>query len=95
VTSPSIAPETRIQVSPSVYVRAFGQELVLLDFSRGEYFGLDETGAAIWRGLEAGKPLGEIADTLVERYDVARDVAYDDIVALVIHREGQSLITLF
>ena len=55
---------------------------------------LDEAGAAIWRGLEAGKPLGEIADTLVERYEVARDVAYEDVVALVTHMQGQSLLTV-
>lgn len=84
---------TRVTIAPSVYVRAFGEELVLLDFSRGEYFGLDETGATIWRGLEAGRALGEIADTLVEHYDVARDVAYHDIVALVTHMQSQSLLT--
>ncbi|HSO37125.1 MAG TPA: PqqD family protein [Labilithrix sp.] len=74
-------------------MRAFGAELVLLDFSRGEYFGLDETGATIWRGLEAGQALGEIADALVERYEVARDVAYDDIVSLVTHMQAQSLVS--
>jgi hypothetical protein len=92
--SPSLDAATRVRISPSVYVRAFGQELVLLDFSRGEYFGLDEAGATIWRGLEAGQPLGEIADALVERYEVARDVAYDDIVALVTHMQAQSLLTI-
>lgn len=90
----SINSDTRVQILPSVYVRSFGDELVLLDFSRGEYFGLDEAGAAIWRGLEAGARLGEIADKLVERYEVTRDVAYEDIVALVTHMHGQSLITL-
>lgn len=92
--SPSLDPGTRVRISPSVYVRAFGDELVLLDFSRGEYFGLDEAGAIVWRGLEAAKPLGEIVDALVERYEVAREVAYEDIVALVTHMQSQSLLTL-
>ncbi|CAN5861394.1 hypothetical protein BH11MYX4_BH11MYX4_42320 [soil metagenome] len=91
--NPSPDASTRVTVAPSVYVRAFGAELVLLDFSRGEYFGLDETGATIWRGLEAGQALGEIADALVERYEVARDVAYDDIVSLVTHMQAQSLLS--
>lgn len=91
--NPSLDASTRVTVAPSVYVRAFGGELVLLDFSRGEYFGLDEAGATIWRGLEAGQALGDIADTLVEHYDVARDVAYDDIVALVTHMQRRSLLT--
>jgi hypothetical protein len=93
VITPSVNAESRAQISPSVYARSFGDELVLLDFSRGEYFGLDEPGATVWRAIEAGARLGEIADTLVERYEVTRDVAYDDIVALVTHMHAQSLIT--
>jgi Coenzyme PQQ synthesis protein D (PqqD) len=91
--TPSPEAATRVTVAPSVYVRAFGDELVLLDFSRGEYFGLDETGAFVWRELESGRSLGEIADALVERYDVARDAAYSDIVALVTHMQSQALVS--
>jgi hypothetical protein len=75
--------ETRVRISPSVYARPFGEELVLLHFGRGEYFGLDEVGAAIWRALEAEKTLNAIADALVERYDVQRDTALQDVVSVV------------
>jgi hypothetical protein len=90
----SLDPKTTARISPSVYARAFGEELVLLDFSRGEYFGLDETATTIWRALEAGKTLGEIADTLVERYDVSREVALGDVSALISHMTSESLLTV-
>jgi len=87
-------PETRVKISPSIYARAFGSELVLLDFGRGEYFGLDEIGAEIWGGLEAGKPLGEIADGLVQRYEVEREAALSDVVALVTHLRAEALLEI-
>jgi hypothetical protein len=83
-----------VTVSASVYARDFGAELVLLDFGRGEYFGLDELGAEIWHLLETGKPLGNVADFVVARYEVPRDQALRDIVALVSHMQSQGLVAL-
>jgi hypothetical protein len=95
VTSPaSLPPETRPRVSPSVYARPFGAELVLLDFGRGEYFGLDEIGAEIWRRLEAGASLADIAAVLVSTYDVSDEEAYRDVVALVTEMHERHLVTL-
>ena len=85
---------THLQPSPSVYARAFGAEIVLLDFGRGEYFGLDEIGALAWSRIEAGDPLGAIVDRIVERYDVARDVALRDLVDLVQELLEQELVAV-
>jgi hypothetical protein len=74
---------SRVTISPSVYARAFGEEVVLLDFGKGEYFGLDAIGADIWRRLEAGDDLGTAADHVAGRYDVGRAEALRDIVNLV------------
>src|SRR5262245_26156573 len=80
-TSPlPISPATRVRISPRVYARAFGEELVLLDFAAGEYFGLDAVGADVWRGLEAGQAIAEVARAIAARYDVASDQAERDIV---------------
>lgn len=85
---------TRVTVSPSIYTRAFGSELVLLDFARGEYFGLDETGAEIWRGLSKGDDLGTIADRIASLFEVSREDALRDIVELVTEMRAHSLIDL-
>ena len=97
MTSPSAAPvgpTTKVRISPSVYARAFGAELVLLDFARGEYFGLDEIAADIWRGLEAQRDLGGIATTLVAGYDVVEEEALRDVIGLVCDLAGQGLIVI-
>jgi hypothetical protein len=88
----NIQAETRVQVSPNVFIRAFGEELVLLDFARGDYFSLDAIGAEIWRQLEAGKSAGAIADQLCARYEVARETAMKDVADLMMRLHAQGLI---
>ena len=83
---------TRVTVSPSVYSRAFGGEVVLLDFARGEYFGLDEIGAEIWRGLSGGDDLGTIATHLALRFEVTAEDALTDIIQLVGQLHAHNLI---
>lgn len=92
-TEPIVA-ESLVRIPSSVYARSFGDELVLLDFGRGEYFGLDEVGAVVWRLCEAGEPLHVIAAALVERYAVSYEAALDDIVELVTHMRDSHLVTI-
>ena len=94
MTNAALAPETRVRISPSVYARAFGAEIVLLDFGRGEYFGLDAIGAEIWRRLESGEALGAIADALVQHYEVSREDAYRDTLLLVESMRNESLLSV-
>ena len=79
-----------MKISPSVYSRAFGAETVLLEFSRGEYFSLDEVGSEVFRRLENGDAPSVIADALASIYDVEREVALTDVTALIeqLRREG-------
>lgn len=72
----------RFRPADSVHARMFAGELVILDMDRGEYFAMDEIGATLWAGLDAGKTLEQIADDVVARYDVAREQALGDLVAL-------------
>jgi hypothetical protein len=79
-------------VSGSTYARPFGDELVLLEFGRGEYFALDPIGAVIWRGLERGDALGVIAAELAAGYEVTAEAALGDIIALVGEMQDRALI---
>lgn len=90
-TDPPCA-ESRLRISPSVYARPFGDELVLLDFGRGEYFGLDEVGAEIWHAIAAGETLGDVAERIATRYEVTRETALGHIVDLAAHMIGQGLL---
>lgn len=91
--TPPLDERTRVTVSTSVYVRSFGDEVVLLEFGNGEYFGLDAIGAEIWRRLEAGDDLGAVADHLAAHYEVSRAVAFNDVAELVGRLRSHALIT--
>lgn len=90
----SLHERSRVEISPSVYVRAFGDEVVLLEFGKGEYFGLDAVGADIWRRLEAGDDLGTAADHIVAQYEVGREEALRDIVGLVAQLRSHELVAI-
>jgi hypothetical protein len=60
----------RLQSGPEVHSRSFGDELVLLDLVRGEYFSLDALGARIWSEIAAGRTASEVVDVLSPYYDV-------------------------
>ena len=52
-----------------------GGEGILVDLNTKKYFQLNETAMVVWKGLEQGKSVGEIADDITSRYEVALDNA--------------------
>ncbi len=78
----SIGPDDRVRVTQDVHVREFDGELVILDLAKGDYFGIDEIGARLWRGLERGQSCAEIADELIADYETDRARLLADLLAL-------------
>lgn len=85
---------TTATVKTVVYARSFGDEVVLLNFARGEYFALDAVGARIFTLVEKGSALGVIADAIVAEFDVDRARAFDDIVDLVAELQKNGLVDI-
>jgi hypothetical protein len=83
-----------VSILPSIYARAFDREVVLLDFGRGEYFALDEVGAFVWRMLENGMPLRQIAEAVTAQWDVSLEQATRDVIELVEQLARESLVVL-
>lgn len=89
---PELGPQTRVRALSSVYARPFGNELVLLEFGRGEYFALDEIATEIWRRLEDGDALATVASRVASSHDVSESQAFDDIVSLVRDMHARALV---
>lgn len=92
MTMNELPADAHVRIAASVYARSFGDDVVLLDFKRGEYFGLDDVGAEIWKGIEAGCTVRAIARTLVDRYEVTEDEALRDVLTLVSQMEREQLV---
>lgn len=52
-----------------------GGEGILVDLNTKKYFQLNETAMVVWKGLEQGKTVGEIANDITAQYEVALDNA--------------------
>jgi coenzyme PQQ synthesis protein D (PqqD) len=78
----SIWKHGHVRCADAVHTRLFDEELVILDLAKGEYFALDQVGARLWSGLEAGRTVEQIAEEVVAEYDVGLERALADLVAL-------------
>ncbi len=81
-----------LRVAEGVVHKRVGDETILLDFDAGVYYGLDSVGARIWELLADARSLDAIVDTLLEEYDVTRDVLEKDVAALLAELESKQLI---
>jgi len=52
-----------------------GVEGVLVDLNTKKYYQLNETASLVWRGLEKGMPLTNIAEEMTALYDVTLERA--------------------
>ena len=66
-----------------VYTEFDGHEAVLVDLNSKRYYTLNETAMLVWRGLESGKTMDEIANEICERYEVSAEHAAMSIERLV------------
>ena len=81
-----------VTIPDHVHVRAFDGEVVILDLSTGDYFGLDEVGAAFWTALSEGKTPAEVASELASVYAVPAERLLNDILKLVAEFELLGLV---
>lgn len=69
---------SRSQLSTSV-----GSETVILHTDKGEYFGLNEVGASIWRLVQQPRSVEEIKSELVSEYDVTPEQCEEDLMQIL------------
>ena len=75
--------ETRVVVSPDAVSAALEGETVILGMHDGVYYGLDLVGSRIWALAASPATLASIHGTIIAAYEVAPDVAWDDLCAVV------------
>ena len=60
-----------------------GPETVILDESSENYFATNPAGSVLWRALETGSTIAEMADLLVAEFGIGEDQARQDTAAFV------------
>jgi hypothetical protein len=79
---PNIMASTTLRAGDQVFAREFDGELVLLDLGRGEYFGLNASGALLWRGAAEGKSVADVAEEASRLYNVSVEESLSDMLEL-------------
>ena len=70
-----------------------GGEGILVDLNTKHYYRLNETGALIWKALEARQTVNEIVSQLQSVYDVAAEHATSSVSNLLRALETNKLVT--
>ena len=88
----SLSLSSRIRISEHTLFHELSGETVLLELSRGVYFGLDEIGTRIWQLLGESRSLQETVAVLVDEYEVTEQQGAEDLLALVRELEERRLV---
>ena len=75
-----------------VIAKMVGSEMVLLDYDRGVYYGLNGVGARVWQLLAGGATMDEVIERLTDEYDVARPALEADVAALLRDLQAKELV---
>jgi hypothetical protein len=70
-----------------------GGEGILVDLNTKKYYQLNETAMIVWKGLEKGKTMVEIADDITSSYEVALDKARVSVERIVDNFQTYKLLT--
>lgn len=68
-----------VRLAVGVLFQELDGEAVLLNARSGQYFGLNELGARIWKGLAAGDPMGGVLSAITSEYQVSEDRLIGDV----------------
>lgn len=82
---------TVVAVSDQVSADLQG-EAIVLGLEKGMYYGLDEVGALVWTLLAEPRPVTEIRDRIVARFDVDEPTCEKDLLAFLTQLHGEALI---
>ena len=72
----------------------FGEEVAILDFKVGVYYGLDDVGARVWQLVQEPKKVREIRNVLLEEYEIEPDRCERDLIELLRSLAGEELIEI-
>jgi hypothetical protein len=75
--------ETIVHIAPDQLSTSVVDEAVILNLDRGAYYGLNVSGAGLWRRLQEPIRIGDLHQWMLATYDVTPEAARRDLLALL------------
>ena len=82
----------RVRVPDDVLVSRLQEESVILNLDSERYFGLDDVGTRFLSVLTSSESIEAAYQSLVDEYDVDREVLREDLIALIENLSQQGII---
>ena len=80
---PAISTTATVSAVKDQVYAALDDEVVILHLKDGVYFGLNETGATVWKALERPCPVEELKRLLLATYEVEPEQCERDLIKLL------------
>jgi Coenzyme PQQ synthesis protein D (PqqD) len=77
-----------------VITKMFGDEMVLLDYERGIYYGLNDVGARMLSLIAEGISLPEVVERLLEEFEVSGPTLQSDLQTLIGELQAKGLVAV-
>ena len=87
-----ISLDTRVSRHPHQTSCQVADEVVVLNMSDENYYGLNPVGARVWELIREPLTVREVRDTLVEEFEVSRDQCERDLLGLLLDMAEHELI---
>jgi hypothetical protein len=81
-----------VQVPEHVLVRKVDRELVLLNLDDEQYYGLDETGTAMWEAVTTAPTVDAAIRELLEQFEVDAETLTSDLETLLEELNSRGLV---
>lgn len=85
-------PDAHLRIRARVLATRVGEDTVLLDLGRGQYYTLNEVGGRVWALLGEGCTVQDIVCRLAGEYDAPAEVIAADVSALLESMARSSLV---
>ena len=71
-----------------------GDEVVILNFYNGTYYGLDSVGTSVWKFIQEAKTISEVNEYILSNYEVEPKQCENDLLQLFNELEEHKLICI-
>ncbi|MBA7565521.1 hypothetical protein ES708_07205 [subsurface metagenome] len=79
--------------SPKIIYETIDNEVVIIDFDTGNYYGMNNLGSIIWQFIESGYTANEIVGAIINQYQSSREVVMKTVDKFLCELEQEGLIT--
>jgi hypothetical protein len=86
--------ESIVHVQPDQVSCQLGDEHVILGLNAGVYFGLNPLGSFVWKTITDAKPVRDIRDAVLARYDVTPERCEQDLFDLLSRLSAERLVEI-